>query len=87
MLFRSPIADATSVSVFSQPAALFDIEKAVSSEVNTSEYSITSKASSIHPSDAASSVLRCAWVVRLQAKAGVETVTCCVCGSLVPIGN
>ena len=53
-----PTADATSVSEPRYPAVVSEIPKARTSSASTSEYSITSKASSIQPSDAASSARR-----------------------------
>src|SRR4051812_10982690 len=55
---RPPMPEATSVSVLSSPACFCVMPRSRITCTSTSEYSITSKASSIQPSAAATSVRR-----------------------------
>src|SRR5579883_1624504 len=79
---KLPIAEAASVRVLSRPAVGFDMPNWRMSVASTSEYSITSKASSIQPSPAATSVLRCAGVVARQ-RSGTSVAADRVARSLI----
>ncbi len=65
---KPPRADATSVSVFSNPAVPFVIPNSRIKVASTMEYSMTSNESSIQPSPAATTVRRCADEVLLQRR-------------------
>ncbi len=63
---KLPMADAISVSVFRKPAVALFMPNSRISVASTMEYNITSKASSIQPKPAATTVRRCAEVVFAQ---------------------
>src|ERR1035437_3357589 len=65
-----PMPEARSVSVYRRPEVAFDMPRSRMTWVSTSAYSIASKASSIQPRAAASSVRRCSVVACRSSRIG-----------------